>query len=79
MGDDQEIDIAGTEADDESAAAKQEGFGEHSRPSRQQGSDADQQPDTQNTRTTIPDEPDEDGRPARGAAVRDRGDTGGAS
>jgi hypothetical protein len=78
MGDDQEIDTAGTEADDESATAKREGFGEHSRPPRKQN-ETEQPADDERAKTTIPDEPGAGGDPTRGAGVRDTGDKGGVS
>jgi len=78
MGDDQDIDTAGTEADEESAAAKSEGFGGHSRPPRE-GDQPDEPSKGQNAPTTIPDEPAGDGDPTRGAGVRDTGDKGGVS
>jgi hypothetical protein len=76
MGSDQDIDTAGTEADDESAKAKALGFGDHA----PAGRDTDQ-PGTaatgSNPKSTLPDEQaaDDDKR----GAVRDRGDKGGVS
>jgi hypothetical protein len=64
MASDQDVDTAGTEADDESVTSKTHGFGEHA-------------PDT--SHTTIPDEQAADDDPSPGAGVRDTGDKGGVS
>jgi hypothetical protein len=78
MGKDQEIDTAGTEADDESVAAKRQGFGEHARPPRE-GDQPKQSAKGKNKQATIPDEPASDGNPPEGAGVTNTGDKGGVS
>jgi hypothetical protein len=92
MGSDQDIDTAGTEADDQSARAKAEGFGgqgkngERGQPG-EQGPQGGQEPANDSEpqgdgvdrplSTTIPDEQAAD--PSLGAGVRDTGDKGGVS
>ena len=74
MESDQDVDTAGTEADDESVTAKEHGFGTHA----PAPAPADQSPTAQDPNATVPDEQAADDS-SRGAGERDTGDKGGVS
>jgi len=77
MESDQDVDIAGTEADDQSARAKTHGFGDHPPAARDTVQPA-VAATRHNPKTTIPDEQAAADDESQGAE-RDSGDKGGVS
>jgi hypothetical protein len=77
MGSDQDIDTAGTEADDESATAKQRGR-LHAE-GEQEANTLQRSPSGRNPKATIPDQQPGDAAPSPDAGASDTRDSGGVS